>query len=386
MDRDPVGAIVLIVSVPVSLHLFLKRNDVTSLCFGLGIIIQFIYVLRVGGDFMRGRFFTTSILMACVILCKFNLQKVELSVACIAIILIAITRPYNNFFDGASSDYGGKEGIVIERNFYGTNWLLNYSKNGTFERFHFYRNNVIQSDKKVFVTGSIGMLRQALPLTTHIVDVNALSEPFLARIPAPYNNNWRAGHLSRSIPAGYLETLETGINVIADEKLRVYYDALHEVISGELFSLSRLKKIVYFNLGKFDYLIDFDRYRYPRITEAAVNMDISRFSDKKTSGSPWDAKGNTILDARGVRVNFGEAQFTRTVELSLDGNDNYDVAMIRDGKVVAIRTKELNESLGGMHIFTVNLTGRESKAGFDNIVVVPYDGDGAYSVGHIIIG
>jgi arabinofuranosyltransferase len=62
------------------------------------------------------------------------------------------------------------------------------------------------------------------------VDIFALSDPLLARLPA--NPDSRTGHFLRDIPAGYIETLETGQNRLTDPDLAAYYDQLRRVISG----------------------------------------------------------------------------------------------------------------------------------------------------------
>jgi len=84
-----------------------------------------------------------------------------------------------------------------------------------------------------------------------------LGDPLLARIPAIYRRNWVSGHLSREIPEGYRETIQSGQNKIVDENLREYYDILSLIArSQDLFAPQRLKAIMDINLGRYDHLID----------------------------------------------------------------------------------------------------------------------------------
>ena len=58
----------------------------------------------------------------------------------------------------------------------------------------------------------------------HIVDPYALTDPLLSRLPAIPGS--RTGHYLRDIPAGYLESLESHTNQIADPDLSAFYDRL----------------------------------------------------------------------------------------------------------------------------------------------------------------
>ena len=79
-----------------------------------------------------------------------------------------------------------------------------------------------------------------------------LTDPLLARIRFEYRSDWRPGHLGRPIPAGYLETLRTGRNVIQDPQLRALYDRLRLVVRGPLWSWARLSAIPGFIVAHYD--------------------------------------------------------------------------------------------------------------------------------------
>jgi arabinofuranosyltransferase len=81
----------------------------------------------------------------------------------------------------------------------------------------------------------------------------ALAEPLLARLPA--NPQSRSGHFLRDIPAGYLETLQTGTNRITDPDVAAYYDHLRLVIAGPLWNAERLTTIARLLLGRYDHLL-----------------------------------------------------------------------------------------------------------------------------------
>ena len=86
------------------------------------------------------------------------------------------------------------------------------------------------------------------------VDMIGLSDELLSRLPA-YKNNWRVGHMVRSIPKGYLRTLLTGRNSLYDKRIYEYHYYLNKIVPGELFDADRLKIIFLFNLGLYDRLL-----------------------------------------------------------------------------------------------------------------------------------
>jgi arabinofuranosyltransferase len=86
------------------------------------------------------------------------------------------------------------------------------------------------------------------------LDMFGLEDAFLARIPYQPEPDWRIGHFVRQAPAGYLQTVQSGKNQIENPCLREYYDVLHQVISGPLFTADRWKAIVGLNFGVYDHL------------------------------------------------------------------------------------------------------------------------------------
>jgi arabinofuranosyltransferase len=58
--------------------------------------------------------------------------------------------------------------------------------------------------------GSVGMMGLTADKNHHICDFLALTDPLLARLPAPYNPKWKPGHYTRHPPQGYGTWIETG--------------------------------------------------------------------------------------------------------------------------------------------------------------------------------
>jgi hypothetical protein len=89
----------------------------------------------------------------------------------------------------------------------------------------------------------------------HIVDLNGLADPLLARLAMPPGKPWRIGHFERLVPAGYLETLASGQNLICSPGVRQFYDALKTITRGPLFAPDRLVAIWKMNTGRYDRLL-----------------------------------------------------------------------------------------------------------------------------------
>lgn len=103
---------------------------------------------------------------------------------------------------------------------------------------------------------AIGFSGFAAGTDKFLIDHMGLSDALIARLPMP-NGSWldRPGHVSRTLPAGYLETCRTGENRIEDPDLRAYYEKVRLVIGGPLWSWDRFTTIVAWNLGSYDHLL-----------------------------------------------------------------------------------------------------------------------------------
>jgi arabinofuranosyltransferase len=91
-----------------------------------------------------------------------------------------------------------------------------------------------------------------------IIDVVALSDPLLARLPAirpATYEDWKSGHFHRAVPKGYVESVIHRGNLIEDREVRQYYTALQTVTRGPIWSVRRFKEIAMINLGMYDDLL-----------------------------------------------------------------------------------------------------------------------------------
>ena len=93
---------------------------------------------------------------------------------------------------------------------------------------------------------TVGFFGYGAGPSVHVVDVLALCDPLLARLPA--RRPWRIGHFHRNLPAGYMDTLTGEQAGLSDPGLNEYYAALRLVTRGPLWSRERWAAIVRLNL------------------------------------------------------------------------------------------------------------------------------------------
>lgn len=250
--RDPV-------SLPLILGgMLLGAMDRRSRVVVLGMACYLIYVVRIGGDFMSGRFLAALVLMGIVLLLRGlrNWRVVSVPVAA-AGMAASLLRPTPMVLSGSEYDLPRQEligpgGVADERAFYyvGTG-LLRAIKGHPVPEFPFLRcaRSFRDSEDKFIQYSMVGMFAYTAGPEKYIIDPIGLANPLYAHLPALYRGRYRAGHYYRATVDGYEQTLAEGRNVIEDPEARELYTLLKPVISGALFSAERWRAIWKLNFG-----------------------------------------------------------------------------------------------------------------------------------------
>jgi arabinofuranosyltransferase len=287
--------------IAVELISVLCRRDRAALSLAAGVALYLIYIIFIGGDFMSGRFLTAPFWGGILLLFRYvDLRRPVLwaSVFC-ASGLAALLAPYTPFLSGA--EYAPEQALEHrdERGIYYQNAGLLPSlrkEAGAPYPDHWWavrsrevrRGNLhpeimpgleegmfiaLAADDSTVVAAwmNIGFSGFYAGPNVHIVDAIGLSDPLLARLPAREDPHAGAGHDSRIMPAGYLESVTTGVNQFADARLGAYYDVLLTVVQGDLLSLRRLVAIWKLNTGAFREWINWDFFRHPSPLELALS-------------------------------------------------------------------------------------------------------------------
>ncbi|MCP3978998.1 MAG: hypothetical protein GY716_06650 [bacterium] len=287
-----------------------QRRFTTGTAWGVGVALSLLYVVRVGGDFMSGRFLTPVFVVALALAISRTVPRRPVWVATGAVaILLAV--PWTTPF--VDRDYGDEwhaaidvHGIADERSFYagrGDLWssfelLEKWPDPQSFEEARWLRrkwpHDYFIDDllyvgtlspeegwppqetgddegnpyRIVIVRGAVGFLGFHLGPDVHVLDYHAITDPLLSRIPVTRpdpilqgllpkqaKKGWRVGHYYRKPPVGYVWSLATDENRLHDPELREYYDVVRRITRDPVFDGERLRAIVRRQLGAHDHLL-----------------------------------------------------------------------------------------------------------------------------------
>ena len=251
---DPIS--ISIITLAILVLLLSKKKE--KYFFAAGMVLYLLFVVKIGGDFMSGRYIAAPLFYSVIVLSRFNIWRVSAVVALAAMFLApSITVLSDSAYDNRLT----VEGIADERGYYYQSTGL-LKMNGMPVHPWAELGKMFKEKNSSPVAGTnTGFTGFYSGPGIILIDQHALSDPLLARLPASYDPKWRIGHFTRAVPEGYLRSLKTGRNEFKDENLGKYYDVLSIVTQGELFSLQRFKEIVKINLGFYDNLVDSELYR-----------------------------------------------------------------------------------------------------------------------------
>lgn len=224
--------------------LWLRRGRLGG-CVAFGMALHVLYVVRVGGDFMAGRFFTeTFVLGLCTVLLYAPRSALRPALAVTAAFLAFWPlSPFRISDAYRSYDPDDHHGIADERAFYsGRNSYQGFDRRWPIALWR------LQAQRGPQEHFEVGFSAFAVGTDKIVIDRFALADPLLARLPA--DDDWkRIGHFRRSVPAGYVESLRSGTNQIANPYVHRLYDDLKLVTQGPLFSAERWAAIWRLNVA-----------------------------------------------------------------------------------------------------------------------------------------
>ena len=392
-DRDPLTMLTIGLGVIAGV-----ASRGLSRAVAIGIVIDLLYVVSVGGDFMSGRFMTVPLFAATLILGwrltpaldparGWNAARPVVVGAATLVLAIAGSRTPNIplFSDSRFDDRGVRpSGITNERGFYFSERSLVHAKRSTFAEPAWPRGAALPAAFEVSETcGLMGVSGIDSGALVHLLDTCALADPLLARLPAVYNNEWRIGHFRRMIPDGYRDSLERRENRLTDPALHRYYDDLRLAIaSPSMWTAARWTAIWRLNTGGSDAGIDRRFYRH-----AGSITELDRLATPMADGTAIDAPGvrqltlplAIVCDARPGR---------RAFDISLDSNDRYEVLFLRGRDIVGrmeLGPVPAHRRKPGLTSYNMDVPPDALADGFDTIIVSPMDGDDRFAIGHLLL-
>lgn len=288
-----------------SAFIFFLHKRPRLACSAATLLLYQSYTALIGGDFLFGRFFSVSFLLAVLLLAyaisrlRAGLQIFTALVSAV-VLLHSLGSPFSPLRMSSSyKGFGYRKGVNDEKGFYKTWLMLQEPGQDQYPDFDWLVRGYEQKETapKVSVRHGIGMYGFAFGPDKIIVDSVALSDPLLARLP--YKSDFmRIGHLTRQIPEGYLDSLASQENKLTSPVLREYYDHLRLITQAPIFSLSRLKTILSMNTGKYEPLVrKYIKESYER------SLDTRGFSRRGVRGLSKDNIWTTgMLHLRPLRM------------------------------------------------------------------------------------
>ncbi|QKX15657.1 hypothetical protein [Microbulbifer sp. YPW1] len=227
--------------------------------FSLGLALWFPYYFYVGGDYMAGRFFSSSVVLATCILIVVAAPSFLLF--CLPLLLAVSSVLTKTLFSPVTfmSQHINSSGIADERAFYyrGTGLKPALINRGPAHPW-LIEGRLLRGQEGVFVRCAIGMVGFSAGPSVYWLDPLALADPLLARLPA--RSNTRVGHYERAFPKGYVDTIVKQENLIVDSEVKALYEDVRLAVASPLFTPERLGAIWRLNTGGYKHLSEsFDR-------------------------------------------------------------------------------------------------------------------------------
>lgn len=443
LSRDPASAVVLVSGMVAGLW---ATRDRRLGALAIGLAAYSLYIVRVGGDFMSGRFYAVPTFLALGLLAEVARSHVPRRVALPGALglsaLLLLVFPRSATFAVPTGTLP-QTGIVDERLAYvDTNAIERVSRTNSPESHVFSRDGRVarregeaaRAAGHAFVVQAItvGMLGYYAGPDVVVVDAVALGDPLLARLPMDDVRAWRVGHYARYVPRGYLKYRGSGDASDMDAALARYMEHVRLIVSGDLFDPARLAAIVQWNLGAFD--ADLDDYAARRlasvdrtvvdrdatrgaasmVTGGAVNwgsvipaapapvspaapapvspamacvseVPLASVSTPRSARTPWNAAGNILVPVGGTVRFVAAAPITaRTVEVAADANDDYVLRFYADATLLGeVRGSSDGAKSPGLTLRKLTLPEAMVDQKF-NRVEVSAPCDAALSIGHLL--
>ena len=365
MIFDPIT--LLIIAAGVAVAIYMRRGP--SIAVAVGIVLYLIYIVRIGGDFMSGRFLTVPLLASLCIIARIKLPDRWVLAASGAVLAAGFASGFPTLVSDRS--FGEDNGpaspwrISDERAFYfQETGLIQAKRYLELPNHEWVRDGIAARNQapSVQVATAAGLFGFYAGREVEIIDVLGITDPLLGRLPPAIDPNWRIAHMERRIPGGYVESRELGSNEIVNPHLAEYYDKLGIVIKGPILSAERLSEIWRLNTGAYDHLVQSYLRSLPRIVSIG---DITRTASDGVGSS-------LVFGPDGLRIDLGDVVHVRKVRIWIDRSANYTVIFSNHRNEIARKLLPL-EGSGRTDIleYVVGISADEARQGFDEIAIYP---------------
>lgn len=245
-----------LVTIAAAITVVLWRARRETAVIAAGIVLTLAYIVRIGGDFMSGRFLVPPFVAAVGLLLRHPATpRLRRAIVSAMFAVAAFSMPHAAARAVNRGPYPpidvliGEYGVADERFVYArATSLVDAIRHRTAPDHEWERagRQTRAAGLRVVAQDSIGFFGYGAGPDVHVVDTLALCDPLLARLPAL--EPWRIGHFYRDIPGGYLEMLRGERDHLDDPAVDAYYAKIRLVTRGPLWSGSRWSAIADLNL------------------------------------------------------------------------------------------------------------------------------------------
>jgi arabinofuranosyltransferase len=214
----------------------------------VGALLYCMYVVKVGGDFMTGRFLTPPFVVAAVIVARWLATAGRgaawtAALAAVGALFAGGTPHWLLHPDGEPKPTTHHHFVADERLAYAPMlglWAKGRSTPVPGLMSDFLRQQGL--GHAVIPWGQVGRYGFEAGERIYVADAWLL-DPLMMRLPIAQPGGWRIGHFERRPPEGYLESLATGEDRIRHPALRAYYATLRTALRAPLFAPERLRAL-----------------------------------------------------------------------------------------------------------------------------------------------
>lgn len=230
----------------------------------LGSVLWLVYFCYVGGDYMGGRFFSGPLVLSTLMLGAMRWPS-KMALGWVVVLILFSSSLWSTVFSPFDYEAGevASTGIADERGFYYQHLGIRpVIQNGGWWHHPLLRLGhalrLSGDGGKVYVKCNIGMTPYAAGPGSVFIDPLALTEPFLARMPARTGS--RVGHYERAFPDGFLQARVSGKNTLEEPALQALWGDLYLATKADLLSKNRWAAIWRLNVNRELYkAVRFDR-------------------------------------------------------------------------------------------------------------------------------
>ncbi len=362
----------------------------------LGLIIYLLYIVKIGGDFMMGRFFAVPAFIATFLIVDFLLDKKNifwLYLILLPVVYISSSASSPLMVDKNYSDKNAYMGVADERGFYFSKYGL-ISPQREWPKITTLKHK--RPTKVKSICGGLGAYALSHRDDIFYIDICALTDPLLSQLPAIQKKDWRIGHEMRKIPTDYIYAVVHSNTSLYDKELNSLYHDIKNITEGNLWQFKRLYSI--YNINTKNYFIKKEKYSNPNINIPIYSksllaklypkyismkpthmVNIDKISKIHRDGMKWDGAGAVKFGSKGISILFDKSTALKHLSIGFDNNDKYLVILLHKSKIVDIF---LLPATYGIGIQNRSMT-LEQKSNIDKINIFPLEGDGYYSIGWI---